>query len=116
MSIIGNTRRLNLQRLIDEQFEGVVQRLAKQVGIQHSQLWRVLKDDQSGIEPRYVGEKLARKIENSVGLHEGWLDQSISEQDFNSALALAERIDALDDADRAAVLRMVAALASPVID
>lgn len=116
MSIIGNTRRLNLQRLIDEQFEGVVQRLAKQVGIQHSQLWRVLKDDQSGIEPRYVGEKLARKIENSVGLHEGWLDQSISQQDFNSALALAERIEALDDADRAAVLRMVAALAPPAID
>lgn len=116
MSIIGITRRTNLQRLIDEEYEGVVQRLAKQVGIQHSQLWRVLKEDQVAGQPRYVGEKLARKIEEKVGLHEGWLDQNRTEQEFSSALALAEKIDALPEKDRDAVLRMVAALTPPKVD
>lgn len=116
MSIIGITRRTNLQRLIDEEYEGVVQRLAKQVGIQHSQLWRVLKEDQVAGQPRYVGEKLARKIEEKVGLHEGWLDQNRTEQKVSSAIALAERIDALPEKDRDAVLRMVAALTPPKVD
>ena len=112
MTVIGETRRANLRRLIETKYDGVVQRLAKECGIQHSQLWRVLKEDQVAGQPRYVGERLARKIEEASGLHAGWLDQPPEEQNKGAVSALAQRIERLSVDDRAAVLRMVEALSA----
>lgn len=110
MTVIGEVRRNNLRKLIDTKYDGVVQRLAKECNIQHSQLWRVLKEERVAGQPRYVGEKLARKIEAATGLHHGWLDQPPEQQDKGAVSALAQRIDRLSPDDRAAVLRMVDAL------
>ena len=112
MSTIGEIRRTNLRRLIDEKYEGVVQRLAKDCGIQHSQLWRVLKEEQVVGQPRYVGERLARRIEEAVGLHNGWMDQDQERQSSDRIVALAERISNLREADRLTVERMIDGLSS----
>ena len=53
MTTIGELRKQNLRRLIDEHYEGVLNSLAKAANIQHSQLWRVLKDDPVKGQPRY---------------------------------------------------------------
>lgn len=79
MSVIGIRRKENLRYLIDTQFDGVVQRLARRCEIQHSQIWRVLKDTPVKGQPRWVGEKLARRIEEHCELPEGWLDTDRSE-------------------------------------
>ena len=110
MTVIGEVRRENLKRLIEEKYDGVVQRLAKECNIQHSQLWRVLKEEQVAGQPRYVGEKLARKIEQAAGLYTGWLDTTPDKQSVSEANALADRIRGLSPEDRAVVLRMVEAL------
>jgi len=116
MSVIGETRKQNLRRLIDERYEGVVQRLAKECNIQHSQLWRVLKDAQVAGQPRYVGEKLARRIERAVGLHNGWMDQDPDRQSSDHITALAERIAGLPESDRLTVERMIDGLSSLDVD
>lgn len=112
MSVIGEIRKQNLRRLINDRYDGVVQRLAKDCNIQHSQLWRVLKDEPVAGQPRYVGEKLARKIEKAVGLHNGWMDQDSDRQSNDRIVVLAERISKLSEADRQTVERMIDGLSS----
>ena len=112
MTVIGEIRKKNLRRLIDDRYDGVVQRLAKDCNIQHSQLWRVLKDERVEGQPRYVGERLARKIEEAVGLHVGWMDQEQDRQSSEMVVSLAERIAKLPEADRLTVERMISALSS----
>ena len=70
MSLIAKRRKHNLRRLIDSEFDGVVSKLADHVEIKHSMLFRVLAKDPK----RNLGEKLARRIETSCGIAEGWLD------------------------------------------
>ena len=114
MSTIGKRRRENLRRLIDEEYDGVVQRLAAQVEMPHSQVWRVLRE-KKGENAREMGERLARRIEAACGKSEGWLDLEPTDQTSQESELLAQRILALGEADRDAVLRMVKAL-SPDAD
>ena len=107
MTTIGELRKQNLRRLIDEHYEGVLNRLAKAANIQHSQLWRVLKDDPVKGQPRYLGETLARRLEEVTGLPRGWLDQSDQDQLIAESGALALRIRRLPAADQATILRMI---------
>lgn len=109
MSTIGQRRRDNLRRLIEDEYEGVVQRLAEQVGMPHSQVFRVLRESE-GVNRRAIGEKLARRIEDACGKEAGWLDQSATDQVSAESAALLRRIEKLPQADRDAVLRMVQAL------
>jgi CHAD domain-containing protein len=107
MTTIGETRKKNLRRLIDEKYEGILNRLAKAANIQHSQLWRVLKDDPVKGQPRYLGETLARRLEEVSGVHRGWLDQDEISQAYAQADALAARIRRLPSADQQTILRMI---------
>ena len=107
MGTIGEVRKRNLKRLIDERYDGVLNRLAKAAQIQHSQLWRVLKDDPVKGQPRYLGEVLARRLEEVSGVHRGWLDEDEVSQMASYAESLAQRIQALPEEDRATVLRMI---------
>ncbi len=67
-----DTRRKNLQMLIDKRFGGVSRRLALQCNVDPASLSRIL-----GPGARVnLGDRLARKIEAAVGLREGWLDES----------------------------------------
>lgn len=109
MSAVGARRRKNLRRLIDDEYQGVVQRLAAQVEMPHSQVWRVLRENK-GDNAREMGERLARRIETACGKSEGWLDLEPTAQTEQESEALAQRILALPEADRDAVLRMVKAL------
>ncbi len=63
------SRMQNLQRLIDNRFEGRDKLLAQAVDISPSQItqWR------TGY--RNMGEKAARNIEDKLGLHQGYLDE-----------------------------------------
>ena len=114
MSTIGQRRRQNLRRLIDEEYDGVVQRLAAQVEMPHSQVWRVLRE-KKGDNAREMGERLARRIELACGKGEGWLDLEPTAQTSQESEQLAQRILALSDADRDALMRMVKAM-SPDVD
>lgn len=109
MSSIGKRRRDNLRRLIDEDFNGVVSRLAARVEMPHSQIWRVLRESESE-NAREMGERLARRIESACEKSEGWLDLEPTAQTSQESERLAQRILALPADDRAAVLRMVTAL------
>ena len=111
MTTNGETREKNLRRLIDEKYEGILNRLAKAANIQHSQLWRVLKDDPVKGQPRYLGETLARRLEEVSGVHRGWLDQDEISQAYAQADALAARIRRLPADDQATILRMIDVLA-----
>ena len=111
MTTIGETRKRNLRRLIDERYEGVLNRLAKAANIQHSQLWRVLKDDPVKGQPRYLGETLARRLEEVSELPRGWLDLSHHDQLIAESDALAARIRRLPADDQATILRMIDVLA-----
>ena len=75
MSKVGGVRKSNLKKLINEQFDGVVNRFSKQADIAHSAVWRMLRDEKKhNKNSRWMGEKLARKIEKSCGLPGLWLD------------------------------------------
>ncbi len=65
---IYEIRKSNLSRLIKEQFEGTQRRLADAIDRQPDYISRVLKGTKN------VGEKLAREIEQTLGLSVGWLD------------------------------------------
>ena len=113
MTDMGETRKNNLRRLIDDQYGGVVNRLAAEVQAPHSAIWRLLAENKTA-NSRTMGEKMARRIERACGLDEGWMDRDPSAQTSEESSALAERILALPEPDRAAVLRMVQALSSDV--
>lgn len=65
---ISEIRRIQLRKLIDEQFEGVTLRLATALEIKPPQLHRWLSDGQG------IREDSARKIEERLQLGHGWLD------------------------------------------
>jgi SOS-response transcriptional repressor LexA len=68
---IGETRRANLRWLIDTEFDGVDAKLARQVGLHPSQISRAL----SAGSGAGIGNRLARRIEEKTGKHEGWMDE-----------------------------------------
>lgn len=67
---IQDIRRKNLRRIIDERFEGVDGRFADYIKRPRPNISQLL----AGAPGRPFGERLARYIENTVGLTEGYLD------------------------------------------
>lgn len=63
----------NLQRLIDEKFDGNKGRFADAIGRKRPQVYRLFSG--STASRRDVGEELARDIERLLGLQRGFLDQ-----------------------------------------
>ena len=63
----SSDRRVNVQRIIDQQFNGVVADFARKVERQPAQVWQFLNE-------RNIGEKLARDLEVKLGLDPGTLD------------------------------------------
>lgn len=84
MQVIGEIRRENLERLI-EQF-GTMDALASEVGtspIYLSQIKNRTKSSKSG-RRREMGTALARRLEAALGKPDGWMDQDHS-QDWRSS-------------------------------
>ena len=95
MRSIRDIRKDNLKYIIDTRFSGVVNRTARAIGVQQSQIARVFA---KGEYRRNVGDNLARRIEMSLNLEEGWLDQ-----EHASADALSVKLSHLEHGQRAAV-------------
>jgi phage repressor protein C with HTH and peptisase S24 domain len=69
---IHETRRRNLQALVDRDFEGNKSALANAIGRQASYISRCLSTDRHS---KNIGEAFARHIETELGIEEGWLDR-----------------------------------------
>ena len=95
MRTIAEIRRSNLQYIIDSRFNGVVNRLATACGVHNTQIARVVA---SGKSQRNMGDKMARLIEKTVCLTEGWMDQQHAAGD-----ALSAKIALLDTKSRLAL-------------
>jgi hypothetical protein len=93
----------NLKKLIDENYGGVTNRLAKQMGLAHIVLSRLIQPNPK----RFIGDLLARDIEKAGGKPYGWLDNPIHSTEND----LAEKIAQLDNRDRAIVLSLLDSLA-----
>ena len=92
----------NLRKLIDEEFDGVTNRLCKRMGLAHIVLSRLIQDNPQ----RFIGDVLARDIEKAGGKPYGWLDNPIHSTEND----LAEKISRLDNRDRAIVLSLLDSL------
>lgn len=75
---IYELRRMNLQRLIDEEFGGTQARFITKTGLNQSEISSILR----GI--RTIGEKKARHIEREASLPDLWLDQNNANQIIHS--------------------------------
>ena len=95
MKTVQRTRKDNLKYIIDTRFSGVVNRTARAIGVQQSQIARVYA---KGEYRRNVGDNLARRIETALNLPEGWLDTEHAGSD-----KLSNKMDFLDRAQRSAV-------------
>jgi SOS-response transcriptional repressor LexA len=69
---IYEIRRQNLKRLLKQRFGGKQVRLASAIDRQPGYISRCLSD---GAHRKRIGEDLARSIEASLDLQQGWLDQ-----------------------------------------
>ncbi len=67
---IQEVRRENLRWIIEHEYRGVQLKLASQVGLDASALSRLVRANAKGS----FGDRLARRIERSIGKAEGWLD------------------------------------------
>ena len=92
-------RRENAKYILDTQFQGEKNRMASIVGVPHIQIARLFFDTENRRSPlpvhhpnagllasdrfhgRKCGDKLARKIEEALGLERGWLDQDHAKTD-----------------------------------
>lgn len=99
MRTVKEIRRSNLQYIIDSRFQGVVNRLSTACQLHNTQVARVLA---SGKSRRDMGDKMARLIEETVGLSPGWLDQEHAATDD-----LGAKIALLDTQSRLAVQAVV---------
>jgi SOS-response transcriptional repressor LexA len=68
---IRDIRRANLRWLIDNQYDGVESKLARETGIHPSQISRIVGPGAKGV----LGDTLARRIEERTGKPEGWMDE-----------------------------------------
>src|SRR5690625_1155040 len=72
---IYKTRRANLRLLIEERANGNAAEFARMLDLTRSQVGQYLSDTYN--EGRSIGEKVARRIEQSLGLEALWLDFDI---------------------------------------
>lgn len=70
---IYQIRRLNLQHLLNAEFDGKAKLLADRMNKDGSQIARYIKP--RGGTPENMGPGVARQIETAVGKPEGWLDR-----------------------------------------
>jgi SOS-response transcriptional repressor LexA len=70
---IHETRCANLRWLLQSQYGGVAAHLARELGIQSSQLSRLFSDNPKN--RRNIGTKLARSIERVANQPFGWMDE-----------------------------------------
>lgn len=106
---IHQQRKANLQRLIDEHYDGVIKKLCSKVGVSHNTIWRLVADTKHS---RNIGEELARRIEEASGVPAGYLDFSPDAQNDALGSGMAQRILALPKRNRDAMLSMLEALES----
>ena len=71
---INEIRRINLQTVIDEHFNGVSRQLALALELNPSHISRLYTENEN--HRRNMGPKLARRIEEAANLPDGWMDQS----------------------------------------
>lgn len=102
-------RRVNLRKLIDDQYGGVIKALCTDVGVSHNVIWRLVADSKHS---RNIGEDLARRIESATGVPSGFLDLNPDAQSDAVGKNMAERILALPERNRAAMLEMLEVLES----
>jgi hypothetical protein len=99
MSDTAEIRRANLIKLAAKGTSKSA--FARLAGISPAQLRQIVNGDEQGVTVRDCGEKLARKIEGSLGLEKGWLDQ-IHPDDLNPQLVMLLRRDVPETAALAA--------------
>lgn len=92
----------NLRKLIDEEFDGVTNKLCKKMGLAHIVLSRLIQENPQ----RFIGDALARDIETAGGKPHGWLDNPTHATENN----LAEKIARLNGRDKAIVLSLLGSL------
>lgn len=104
---IQATRRRNLELLIEERFGGIATRLAEAVGRQPSYVFRLFSDNPD--HARAIGERLARDIENRVGLPAGWLDLPTHGKQKTPAARVGNTAPASEGATRLPLISWVSA-------
>lgn len=82
MNTVKDIRRENLRYIVNTRYNGVVNRLAKDVGMHQAQVARVFVN---GSTRRDMSDKMARALEEKIGLERGWLDQEHAKVDDLSA-------------------------------
>tara|TARA_Y100000385_G_C12815143_1_gene517863 strand:- start:93 stop:422 length:330 start_codon:yes stop_codon:yes gene_type:complete len=95
-------RRENAKYILETQFQGVKNRMASAVGVPHMQIARLFFDTENR---RKCGDKLARKIEEALGLERGWIDQDHAKTDM-----IMTKIATLNQEQRRAVESVVDAM------
>lgn len=66
-------RRENLRRLVTDRFDGKRMAFAREAGVHHNHINLILSSNED--HRRNMGEPLARRIEQALGLQGGWLDR-----------------------------------------
>jgi len=66
-------RRRNLAYIVESEYGGVARQFGLDVGLDSSYVSRIFSDKPAS--RRSVGNKLARKLEKSLGKPKGWLDR-----------------------------------------
>lgn len=97
----------NLIALLQDRYDNVVLRMAKDTGISEVTLYRVIS--MSGDSSRKIGPKLARRIETALGLQTGALDVERG-PDRQEADELNAQILSLSPAQRSQIQALIDAM------
>ena len=93
----------NLKKLVEQEFDGVTNRLCKRMNIALIVISRLMQPNPK----RFIGERLARDIEKAGGKPYGWLDNPVHATETD----LAEKIARLNGRDRQIVVSLLGSLA-----
>lgn len=104
---VEELRVTNLQLLLQDRYDNVVLRMAKDTGISEVTLYRVIS--MSGDSSRKIGPKLARRIETALGLQTGALDVERG-PDRQEADELNTQILSLSPAQRSQIQALIDAM------
>lgn len=104
---VEELRVTNLQLLLQDRYDNVVLRMAKDTGISEVTLYRVIS--MSGDSSRKIGPKLARRIETALGLQTGALDVERG-PDRQEADELNAKILSLSPAQRSQIQALIDAM------
>ena len=102
--MINDIRLENLQRVIDEHFNGVKRKLALAMGVQAAQISRVFSENPA--TRKALGDSMSRAVERAAGLPEGWLDNPHDDSNED----IIARLNLLDERDRQTVESLIDSL------